>query len=140
MKKTMSREGRSFASVRERKEIASFKKKKEEGSSRSSLGLQRARELRLSNNARAHTGSSRQSIEEERSSARRIRRRCCRGMMSGSLSLSLSLSLTLTELVCYESGVMGYVATSKSTNNNNNNKSVIPSQTLVATVKLAGEF
>jgi hypothetical protein len=55
----------------------------------------------------------------------------------------VSLSLSLTELLCYESGVMGYVATSKSTNNNsnnNNNKSVIPSQTLVATVNRAGEF
>jgi len=54
------------------------------------------------------------------------------------LSLSLSLSLSLTELLCYESGVMGCVATSKSTNNNN--KSAIPSQTLVATVNRAGEF
>jgi hypothetical protein len=54
--------------------------------------------------------------------------------------LCVCVSLSLTELLCYESGVMGYVATSKSTNNNNNNKSVIPSQTLVATVNRAGEF
>jgi hypothetical protein len=55
--------------------------------------------------------------------------------------VAVSLSRELTELLCYESGVMGYVATSKSTNNNdNNNKSVIPSQTLVATVNWAGEF
>jgi hypothetical protein len=55
--------------------------------------------------------------------------------------VAVSLSLELTEFLCYESGVMGYVATNKSTNNNNNNnKSVIPSQTLVATVNRAGEF
>ncbi len=53
------------------------------------------------------------------------------------MAVFLSLSLSLTELLCYESGVMGYVATSKSTNNN---KSAIPSQTLVATVNRAGEF
>ncbi len=58
------------------------------------------------------------------------------------MAVCVCLSLSLTELLCYESGVMGYVATSKSTNNNNNNnnKSVIPSQTLVATVNRAGEF
>jgi hypothetical protein len=78
VKKTMSREGRSFASVRERKEITSFKKKKKK-EEEALLGFNAHASFDCATTlARAHTRaaagnqSKKKGVPEEEQ-----RRRCC---------------------------------------------------------------